>query len=402
MTISFEPGTDFPPTGDIPTASSPITTPLHAKTALIHSSFLSSLTNDNIYLKLDCDQPSGSFKIRGIGKICQSAVAQYGTSNTRLVTSSGGNAGLAVAYAASRAGVQSTIFVPSSTEPDVVEKLRGMGAEVVVGGDSWDQADNGARGLAEKLKGKGGVYVHPFIGNELVEGHSGLVDEIYDQFAEQGLEGEVDAIICSTGGGGLLRGIIKGVNRQKGIKPTLVAVQNFGVNSFNLSLDASPSEPGAELPKDVVTLERIASKCTSMGTKKCSLATVHDAIHYNSNAGAGGVTTLTVADELSASACWQFSESQDANGRMVELSCASALTPVFHPWILKQLVERSKGLKGKKERKLNIVVEVCGGSKVNKGLLEGYKRDAGKMEKGDRIRVNGVDIAPSSANSASS
>ncbi|KAJ1029632.1 hypothetical protein NDA13_002876 [Ustilago tritici] len=352
MTISFEPGTVFPPTGDIPTASSPTTTPLHAKTALIHSSFLSSLTNHNIYLKLDCDQPSGSFKIRGIGKICQSAVAQYGTSNTRLVTSSGGNAGLAVAYAASRAGVQSTIFVPSSTEPDVVEKLRGMGAEVVVGWDSWDQADNGARGLAEKLKGKGGVYVHPFIGNELIEGHSGLVDKIYDQFAEQGWEGEVDAIICSTGGGG-----------------------GGGVCSVGSSR-ASIDRKGQNL---------LWSRCRTLD-----------------NAGAGGVTTLTVADELSASACWQFSESQNANGGMVELSCASALTPVIHLWILKQLVERSKGLKGKKERKSNIVVEVCGGSKVNKGLLEGYKRDAGKMEKGDRIRVNGVDIAPSSANSASS
>ncbi len=375
--------TVLPPTGEVPTAPSPVSTPLHSNTPFVHSAHLSNLTGHNIYLKLDCDQPSGSFKIRGIGKICQSAILrqkQAGSSTPpHLVTSSGGNAGLAVAYAASRAGVGSTIFVPTSTEADVVEKLRATGAEVVVGGDSWDQADQGARGLVREKEGA--VYVHPFEGDELVSGHSGLVDELYDQFAGSAREGgeNIDAIICSVGGGGLIRGIIQGALKQTQT-PTLVAVQNFGVDSFNRSFDrhlhSSSSGSRNDRPGDVVTLDKIASKCTSMGTKKCSLTTLHDAIAYhNRTASQGGITTLTVTDDLSASACWQFSSTSDQIGdgkgtRMVELSCASALTPVFHPWILEELVQRSEALKAKVGggKKLNIVIEVCGGSKVNAGL----------------------------------
>lgn len=400
MTIDLKPDTVLSSTGEIPTSASPVSTPLHTITPLIHSRYLSFLTNHNIYLKLDCDQPSSSFKIRGIGAICQSAISTHGTSNTRLVTASGGNAGLAVAYAASRVGVGSSIFVPNSTEVDVVEKLTGMGAEVVVGGDSWDQADLAARELVERMGG-GGVYVHPFEGDQLVFGHSGLVDEIFDQFSQLGGVGEIDAIVCSTGGGGLLRGIMIGSQRQSN-PPTLIAVQNFGVDSFNRSYDSHLfSSCFSDLPTEVVALTAIESKCTSMGTKKCSLTTLHDAISYNSNPTTGGVTTLTVTDNLSASACWQFSELKegDEKGRKVELSCASALSLTFHPWILNEVVTRSKKLNEKREKggnkvRLNVVIEVCGGSKVNQTLLEGYKKAAGKMELGDRIRVNNVDISP--------
>lgn len=380
----------------------PVSTPLHHYTPFFHSPPLSAGTGHNIYLKLDCDQPSGSFKLRGIGSICQSALTRYGAGNTHLISSSGGNAGLAVAYAASRARVGCTIFVPASTEADVVAKLRGNGAKVVIGGDSWDQADAAARELVEVMEGA--VYVHPFEGDELVAGHSSLVDEVYEQFdATVGDKGELDAIVSSVGGGGLIRGIMHGLARRKSgaRKPTLVAVQNFGVDSFNRSFDQHLTTPNAKtLPSQVVCLDAIQSKCTSMGTKKCSLSTLHDAIRYH--AASGVITTLTVTDDLSASACWQFAERSadlcpDRRSRMVELSCASALTPFFHPWILDSVIGRSDALRAKVERgeKLNIVIEVCGGSKVNETLLQEYKQAAGQMGKKDRIRINGVDILPS-------
>ncbi|TKY87092.1 hypothetical protein EX895_003769 [Sporisorium graminicola] len=377
-----------------PTASDPLSSPLHQTTPLLHSPHLSSRTGHNVYLKLDCDQPSGSFKIRGIGAICQQAISTYGAAGTHLVSSSGGNAGLAVAYAASRAGVACTIYVPVTTEEEVVERLRGEGARVVVGGEAWDAADAAARAEVERMRelgGKGAVYVHPFEGEALVEGHSGLVDEVYAQLPS------IDVLISSVGGGGLLRGIIKGVERQAGPPPTLVAVQNFGVDSFNRSIDHYSTNPTPSLPNDVVALHAIESKCTSMGTKKCSLTTLHDAISYSRN---GEIITLTVTDDLSASACWQFSahsESDLGAERMVELSCASALTPVFHPWILERIVEGSEKLQGKvrENGRLNVVVEVCGGSKVSKGLLEGYKVEAGLMERRDRVRVSGVDYPAS-------
>ncbi|EST07655.1 Tryptophan synthase beta subunit-like PLP-dependent enzymes superfamily [Kalmanozyma brasiliensis GHG001] len=382
MTVPAEPEAILSPRSEIPPAASPLSAPLHHVTPLLFSPSLSARTGHNIYLKLDIDQPSGSFKLRGVGAICQSALAASG--DTHLVSSSGGNAGLAVAYAASRAGVGCTIFVPASTETDVVERLRKEGARVVIGGDAWDVADAAAR---EEVRETGGTYVHPFEGEVLVNGHSSVVDEIYDQMPE----GErVDVLVSSVGGGGLLRGIIQGVTRQGGKKPVLVGVQNFGVDSFNRSLDqwSACGEEG------VVTLERIESKCTSMGTKKCSAATLRDAIEFQKDGGR--LVSLTVTDELSASACWQFAEEKlpDGRKRMVELSCASALTTVYHPWVLERVLD---GLEGEKGRKLNVVIEVCGGSKVNQAMLKEYKEKNGKMEGRDRIRVNGVDFPASSA-----
>ncbi|SJX61779.1 related to CHA1-L-serine/L-threonine deaminase [Sporisorium reilianum f. sp. reilianum] len=367
-----------------PVATDPLSSPLHHHTPLIHSAHLSARTGHNVYLKLDSDQPSGSFKIRGIGAICQSAIAQYGAGQAHLVSSSGGNAGLAVAYAAS------TIYVPVSTEDEVVARLRAEGARVVVGGEAWDQADAGARADVERMRerGEGAVYVHPFEGDALVAGHSGLVDEIVSQLPHP------DVLVCSVGGGGLLRGIIHGVRRHP-TQPVLVAVQNFGVDSFNRSLDSYTLSLTPDLPTNVVQLTAIQSKCTSMGTKKCSLATLHDAIAFSRSHGE--IHTLTITDNLSASACWQFSDiSQKDLGkeRMVELSCASALTPLFHPWILQRIVEGSERLRGK--GRLNVVVEVCGGSKVSAEMLEGYREAVGLMERGDRVRVNGVDYDASS------
>ncbi|SPO23193.1 related to CHA1 - L-serine/L-threonine deaminase [Ustilago trichophora] len=404
MTVSTESVAVLSSTGEVPTQSNPVSSPLHHRTPLYLSPTLSARTGHNIYLKLDCDQPSGSFKIRGIGKICQSAILKNGASNTHLISSSGGNAGLAVAFAASRAGVGCTIFVPVSTEADVVETLRKNGAQVVVGGDSWDQANGAALRLVEQMKGS--IYVHPFEGDELVAGHSGLVDEVFEQFQQAQEEGqeEVDVLISSVGGGGLIRGIIQGVIKNTTSStqaPVLIAVQNFGVDSFNRSFDHFLSSPSSSLPENVVTLEAIESKCTSMGTKKCSLTTLHDAIHFHSSSPNQEIVTLTVTDNLSASACWQFTKLSDSKHRMVELSCASALTPIFHPWILQSVIQSSKVLQQKVgqdrgSKKLNVVVEVCGGSKVNKALLEEYEMGTGVMEKRDRIRVNGVDFPPSS------
>ena len=83
----------------------------------------------------------------------------------------------------------------------------------------------------------------------------------------------------------------------------LVAVQNFGVDSFNKSFDRFLASKDSSLPEDAVALKAIESKCTSMGTKKCSLTTLHDAIRFHSTHQDSGITTLTVTDSLSASAC---------------------------------------------------------------------------------------------------
>ena len=94
---------------------------MHVVTPLIHSTALSSIAGRDVFLKLENVQPSGSFKIRGIGRTMQEAVK---SGATQFVGSSGGNAGMAMAVAAKRLGKKLTIFIPSSTLPFMVERLR--------------------------------------------------------------------------------------------------------------------------------------------------------------------------------------------------------------------------------------------------------------------------------------
>ena len=88
---------------------------LHVRTPLIESLPLSTRTGKRILLKMENLQPAGSFKIRGIGLLCEQG-KRDGIGH--FVSSSGGNAGYAAAYAGKQLGIQTTVFVPETTPPD--------------------------------------------------------------------------------------------------------------------------------------------------------------------------------------------------------------------------------------------------------------------------------------------
>ena len=98
---------------------------------------MSALLGRDVYLKLDAMQPSGSFKLRGIGYTCQKAIAEGANA---LVSSSGGNAGLATAYAGQRLRAPTTVVVPETTPEFIRERLRSLGAQVIVHGSQWSEA----------------------------------------------------------------------------------------------------------------------------------------------------------------------------------------------------------------------------------------------------------------------
>src|SRR5690606_35080512 len=125
-----------------------------------------------IWLKLENLQPSGSFKMRGMGLLCSRA-AQEG--KTRLVCPSGGNAGYATAMVAARLGVQACIVVPHTTPEATRARIASTGAEVIVHGKLWDESNQLALRLAEEA---GSAYVPAFDHPLLWEGHSSMVDEI--------------------------------------------------------------------------------------------------------------------------------------------------------------------------------------------------------------------------------
>src|SRR6202012_4925364 len=94
-------------------------------------------TGRTTWVKMDAHQPTGSFKIRGVGLLCQRLYAQGAT---RFVCSSGGNAGLAAAYAAQQIGAAMTVVLPSTTPAFMRHRIEALGAQALIEGDVWDAA----------------------------------------------------------------------------------------------------------------------------------------------------------------------------------------------------------------------------------------------------------------------
>ncbi|KAJ9098117.1 hypothetical protein QFC21_004446 [Naganishia friedmannii] len=373
---------------------------LHAVTPLLYSKVLSDRTGHDVYLKLDCWQPSGSFKIRGIGAEIKSAYEKYGD-KTHIITSSGGNAGLAAAVAAKTLGVKCTVIVPRRTEASIVRTLKELGAEVDNDkAEAWDDADRMARQILEREPEA--TYVHPFEGAALTKGHATLVDEIRVQLGEAGVkDSRPDMIVCSVGGGGLIRGIIHGIEETASShpefgKPQLVGVQDFGADSFSLSYnqwlrDGNQGEPS------VISIPAIVSKATSMGAKTSSATALLAACRYsglstssreNGSPTKSLLSTLVVDDAISGAAAAQFYKDHDI---MVEMACGAALVPVYQTRILDRLLDISaEDGSGTGPVKKTIAIVVCGGSKIDEETLRQYESEYGTADDGSsRVMIDG-------------
>jgi threonine dehydratase len=145
-------------------------------------------------LKLECLQHSGSFKARGaFTNLLERQVPAAG-----VVAASGGNHGAAVAYAAMKLGHKATIFVPEVSPPAKLERIRGYGAELVVGGARYAEALAASEDFAQKT---GALQIHAFNQEETLLGQGTLGLEI-----EADLPG-IDTLLVAVGGGGLIGGI---------------------------------------------------------------------------------------------------------------------------------------------------------------------------------------------------
>eukprot|EP00965_Chrysotila_dentata_P185957 6139560-Pleurochrysis_carterae.AAC.2 len=112
-------------------------------------------------------QQSGSFKDRGMAYMC-SQLQKQGVS--RLISSSGGNAGLAAATMGRKLGMAVRVVVPTTTKPLMLERIRAQQAEVRVHGANWNEADGLARDMVAKEETA--AYVPPYEDPLLWEGHS--------------------------------------------------------------------------------------------------------------------------------------------------------------------------------------------------------------------------------------
>ncbi|ESZ39997.1 threonine/serine dehydratase [Mesorhizobium sp. L2C066B000] len=145
-------------------------------------------------LKLECLQHSGSFKARGaFTNLLERPVPAAG-----VVAASGGNHGAAVAYAAMRLGHKATIFVPEVSPPAKLQRIRGYGAELMVGGARYAEALAASEAFAEKT---GALQIHAFNQEETLVGQGTLGLEIETDLPD------IDTLLVAVGGGGLIGGI---------------------------------------------------------------------------------------------------------------------------------------------------------------------------------------------------
>ena len=146
----------------------------------------------DLLLKLECLQASGSFKGRGaLSKVLAlpREVAARG-----IVTASGGNHGLAVAFAGSTLGVDTTVYLPGRTSEAKAARIARWGAKVVRAGDVWDDAHAAAVAFARAQEK---TYIHPFADPDVVAGAGTIALEALEQAPE------IDLFVVAIGGGGL-------------------------------------------------------------------------------------------------------------------------------------------------------------------------------------------------------
>ncbi|NWZ24697.1 SDSL protein, partial [Asarcornis scutulata] len=283
----------------------------------------------------------------------------------------GGNAGMAAAYAARKLGVPATVVVPSSTGPGTVRRLQELGATVEVCGKVWDEANRRALQLADT---PGWVSVHPFDHPLVWQGHASLVQELKDS-----LEAKPDAIVLAVGGGGLLAGVVAGLQQVGWPDVPIIAAETWGAHSFHAALEAG----------HLVTLPDITSVAKCLGAQTVSARALQCAQESR-------VISQVVEDAEAVRAVEQFlgergggrghrggcptmgPGSQDVlvptddERMLVQPACGAALAVLYSGRL--QRLQRE----GRVGTPLgSVVLVVCGGSSITAAQLRGLKSQLG-------------------------
>jgi threonine dehydratase len=221
-------------TADFETARARMGDHVH-RTPLLTSRTLSERTGYDIRLKAELFQRTGSYKIRG--PLNKFALLTPEEKARGVICSSAGNHAQGVALAARIHGIKAVVCMAENATPSKIEATRAYGAEVVLHGTIWDEANEMAKRLVAE---KGYTYVHPFDDIQLIQGQGTVGLEIHQDWPE------VDVAVVPIGGGGLISGIALAL---KAYNPTIriVGVESSGAPAMKRSVEA-----GA-----LVTLDRV-------------------------------------------------------------------------------------------------------------------------------------------------
>ncbi len=269
---------------------------LHTVTPLLVHAALSRQLKKQLWLKMESSQPSGSFKMRGLGMLCQRA-SQRGAKH--FVCPSGGNAGFAAAMAGVALGVPTTILVPETTSEKVRTAITDTGAELIVIGAVWDETNLAALAMC---RAENAVYIPPFDHPDIWDGNATLIDEVVST-------ARFDVVICSVGGGGLLAGTVQGLQNNGLRDVSVIAVETEGAASFNAAVSAG----------ELVTLPEITSIATTLGAKRVAQRVLDLSREHQ-------IFSVTVTDSQALDACVGFADDMRT---LVEPACGAALAVAY-------------------------------------------------------------------------
>lgn len=228
------------------------------ETALVYNTVLSKMSGNDIYLKMENLQRTGSFKLRGAyNKIANLTEEEKAHG---VIASSAGNHAQGVALAANVYGIKSTILMPKHAPLSKVMATRQYGAEVILHGEVYDEAYEEAKRIQEMSQA---VFIHPFNDPLVMAGQGTIALEILEELPE------VDAVVVPIGGGGLISGVALGI---KALKPS---VKIIGVQAKNM-----PSMAESVKQKHLTTVDGSPTIADGIAVKTPGEHTFEIVSHY--------------------------------------------------------------------------------------------------------------------------
>jgi len=308
-------------------------------THLERSKSFSVMSEADVYLKLENLQSTGSFKVRGAYYRIKNLTPDEAAKG--VLCASAGNHAQGVAYAASQLGVKSTVFMPVFAPPLKVIATRAYGAEVVLTGDTFDDAFAAAVEFGEKT---GATFVHPFNDPYIIAGQGTIGLEIFDQLRD------VDDVLVPIGGGGLIAGVAIAL-KQLNPRIRIIGVEADGAQSMKASVEKG----------ELVTLN--------------SVNTIADGIAVKSPGNLTFEVTRKLVDELIT-----VNDAEMARTAYMLLQRAKILTEPAGVAAMAAVLYHKADIKGRK------VVPIISGGNANMSILEQIL-DKGVMDEGLRARI---------------
>jgi L-serine/L-threonine ammonia-lyase len=249
----------------------------------------------------------------------------------------------------------------------MVAKLRELGADVIQIGASWFEADTHLREhVLRATEGPGAdvpsarrVYVPPFDHPDVWDGAATLVGELERTLGDAGAR--LDGVVCSVGGGGLLCGVMQGLEAyhpRADERPAVLAVETAGAASLDAAVRAGK----------LVTLPAITSVASSLGATRVAGKALEWALRGKED---GTLCTAVVSD---ADAVRGALGLLDDARLLVEPACGATIAPAYNGELRRLL---GQGLDDEEWSRRNIVLVVCGGSHISLEILLGLKKRFG-------------------------